>query len=583
MKKMMKRVCRAWRMIITAIFIAVPFISTAQDMFLVQPVFESNQNEYVNHTAFLFFGQSYESLEFGTRVDTPSAVQNHDLTCTSGSPKSSSPAEVVWQGGPLNGFRRVRLTLGLRTKPDFVGTVKITFFARLPGATTDLHYRTVTVSIGQLPAPSINYPIPGENLSPAPAFQGSLASPYPQSVAYQIEMSGPTTKVITLPPQTTGTTFTHYTSELDGYQPGTYNWRIRTLDARGRPGPWSTTRTNPVFGGIDMAGSGSVSFFNTMRNAGWSTFYAAAWGGRNIWTPAQTNLVRAHNAGFKVAAYAFLNFDNGSTIAGAPANQTGQWQVDQGLRAIGYVNNKSSLPYDLKYFMIDIENSYQGTMSPENRVQRIAEAVQHVRNLGFWPMIYTRNEGFNLWWNQYTDSSTDFRELWLWDSKPQLVSHVYKDHLTMSNAGPWVPYGGWEVRGGKQYLLDQQLAGGRVDFNVWNPAVWEGVNSPNPGFINVTPANVSVIREANNDYKVTITLRNTGTIEAYAVRLGDAQLGTQFLADRQTLGMITPSGSRMGVYTFPASSASPGSIAQLQFVIWTGNGPQNQSIMVNLP
>ncbi len=137
-----------------------------------------------------------------------------------------------------------------------------------------------------------------------------------------------------------------------------------------------------------MAGSASTSFLSTMRNAGWSTFYAAAWGGRNIWTPAQTNLVRANNAGFKVAAYAFLNFDNGSTISGAPANQTGQWQVDQGLRAIGYVNNKSSLPYDLKYFMIDIENAYQGTMAPQDRVQRIAEAVQHVRNLGFWPMNF---------------------------------------------------------------------------------------------------------------------------------------------------------------------------------------------------
>ncbi|MFM9874669.1 MAG: hypothetical protein ACKVQS_14530, partial [Fimbriimonadaceae bacterium] len=381
----------------------------------------------------------------------------------------------------------------------------------------------------------------------------------------------------------TGTLFTSFTPEASGYQPGIYTWRTRTLDARGKAGPWSNQIQNTLYGGLDMAGSASTTFLNTMRAAGWNTFFTAAWGGRNIWTAAATNLTRANNAGYKVAAYAFLNFDNGSTIAGAPANQTGQWQVDQGLRAIGYVNNKASLPYDLKYFMIDLENAFQGTMAPQDRVQRVAEAVQHVRNLGFWPMIYTRNEGFNLWWNQYTNSSTDFRELWLWDSKPQLVTHVYKDHLTLSNSAAWTPYGGWEVRGGKQHLLDQTIAGGNVDFSVWDPAVWEGVNSPNPGFINITPADVSVIRNTDNTYKVTVTLRNTGNIEAYAIRLGDSQLGTQLLTGRQTLGMITPNGSRMGVYTFPATSGAPGTFAQLQFTVWTGNGPQNHSVMVNLP
>jgi hypothetical protein len=572
------------RVLLVLILITVPLLSYAQSRFIIEPVAEEYPTStIIVETATMFFGQNYTELEYGTRFDQPSAISLHRLDCSSGQPFSSSIIENVWKGGPFTPTKKVGLKVGFRTKGDFVGALTLTFFARTPGSTTDLFTKSVTVSIGSLPAPAMSYPKPNENLSPAPVFQGSLTTLYPQNVSYEIEMDGPTARTISIPTQLTGTQFSSFTPEIAGFQPGTYNWRVRTLDARGKAGPWSNPTTNPIYGGIDMAGSASTTFLNTMRSAGWSTFYAASWGGRNIWSPAQTNLIRASNAGFKVAAYAFLNFDNSSTIAGAPANQTGQWQVDQGLRAIGYNTNKTSLPYDLKYFMVDIENAYQGTMAPEDRVQRIAEAVQHVRNLGFWPMIYTRNEGFNLWWNQYTGSSTDFRELWLWDSKPQLITHPYKDHLTLSNSGPWVPYGGWEVRGGKQYLLDQQVAGGRVDFNVWDPAVWENVNSPDPGFINITPADVTVIREANNDYKVTVTLRNTGNIEAYAVRLGDAQLGSQLVTGRQTLGMITPNGSRAGVYTFPPSSGTPGTFAQLQFIVWTGNGPQTQGVMVSLP
>lgn len=578
----MPLLCRISRLLPLLALLIAASVSRADTFFLVQPTLETEVGQYTNHTAFLYFDQEFANLEYGARVDTPSAVATLDLASTFGTLKSSSIGEVVYQGGPLNQFMRVRLIMGLKTKNDFVGTLKITFFARLPGATTDLTYRTVTVSIGQLPPPGMGYPVANENLGCAPAFQGLLTTAYPQSVMYQIEMTGPTQRTVTLPLQSAGTTFSYFTLESDGYQPGNYTWRVRTLDSRGRPGPWSSPRSNTLFGGIDMAGTATTSFLNTMRAAGWSTFFQAAWGGHGYWTSAATNLIRANQAGYKVAAYAFLNFDNGSTVPGAPANQTGQWQVDQGLKAIGFVTNKTSLPYDLKYFMVDIENVYQGTMSPDDRVQRIAEAVQRVRNLGFWPMLYTRNEGSNQWWNQYTNSSNDFRELWLWDSKPQLITHVYKDHLTLSNSSAWIPYGGWEVRGGKQFLLDQTVAGGNVDFNVWDPAVWD-VNSPNPGSIAITPANVSVIRELDNTYKVTVTLRNNGTIEAYAVRLGDAQLGTQSVTGRQTLGMITPNGSRMGVYSFPFAAGNPGTSAFLQFTVWTGDGPQNHGVWVDLP
>lgn len=573
---------KLWRTLVCLAIFAVPLFASAQGFFETGVRAESEPNQLVSHQAALIITSNQTDLEYGMRIFPPQAANFLRLEASFGRTFTASPSSASWRGGPINSGSRIALRSQFRPQANFLGALQITFFARIPGSTTDLFSTTRFVSVGVLPPPTLFTPVSNETLGAAPAFNGRLTTTYVQNTSFQIEVSGPTNRTFTVPSTETGTNFTFYVPLDGGLQPGNYTWRTRTLDARGRPGPWSNSASNTVYGGIDMAGFGSQTFFNTLRNAGWASFFQAAWGGRNIWPDAAGNLIRANNAGYKVAAYAFLNFDNGSTISGAPANQTGAWQVDQGLRAIGYVNNKNSLPFDLKYFMIDLENRFQGTMPPQDRVQRIAEAVQRVRNLGFWPMIYTRNEGFNQWWNDYTGSSADFREMYLWDSKPETATAVYKDHLSLNLGVPWVRYGGWEERGGKQYLLDVSIAGGRVDFNVWDPAVW-AVNSPNPGFINITPANVTVVREATNDYKVTVTLRNTGDIEAYAVRLGDASLGGQPLFGRQSLGMITPNGSRAGNYTFPSASGAPGSSAFLQFTIWTGNGPQIQGVWVNLP
>jgi len=559
-----------------------PAFACAQGFFSIVPIEDCPVGQFVQQTGKMNFTQSFSDLEFGSRVTPSGALTAQKLVASRGQLVDRGPGDNLWRIQNVFAGDRVSIRLGIQPKQDFRGTLFVTVFCRLPGSSTDLFSQSFFISIGELPAPGMTVPVANENIACAPAFRGVTNLTYPQNIQYQIEVTGPTNKTITLPSQASNSSFTYFTPLDGGFQPGNYTWRARTLDMRSKPGPWGATRSNIIYGGIDMAGTASQSFLSSMRAAGWSSFFAAAWGGRNPWSPAATNLVRANNAGFKVAAYAFMNFDNSSTIAGAPANQTGQWQVDQGLKAIGYVGSKASLPYDLKYFMIDIENAYQGTMAPEDRVQRVAEAVQHVRNLGFWPMIYTRNEGFNQWWNQYTDSSDEFREMPLWDSKPEVGTAVYKDHLPLSNGNPWVPYGGWEVRGGKQYYLDVTVLGHRVDFNVWNPEVWN-VNSPDPGAIDVVPANVSVVRNTDNTYKVTVTLTNNGNIEAYAVRLGNATLGLQSLTGRQTLGLVAQGGSRAGVYEFPSSSGAAGTSAQLTFTVWTGNGPQNHTGFVNLP
>ncbi|MDI9641398.1 hypothetical protein QM565_37565 [Geitlerinema splendidum] len=543
---------------------------------------DSNPAELTSHAALYRFSSTPGLIEFGTRVWPPTAVTFHRLSPSFGTLVSGSLSELIYSADVQPNSPRLSATLQVRMNTNFRGAARITFYARTPGSQTDFVSKTFLMSSGQFPAPSRSIPIDFETVSPAPVFRGQTTTTYTVPAVYEIEVTGATNRTWQLPSQDTNANFTYYTPLDDGFQPGDYSWRVRALDERGKPGVWSTNGSMRIFGGIDMAGFGSTTFFQTMRNAGWSTFFAAGWGGRTIWPDARNNLIRAHNAGFKVAVYTFLNFDNGSTIGGAPANQTGAWQVDQTLAGIGFTGNKSSLPYDLKYVMIDIENRFWGSMSQADRVHRIAEACQRARNLGFWPMIYTRNEGVNQWWNDATGSSRDFREMWLWDSKPESSTAVYKDHLTLNQGVAWTPYGGWRVRGGKQYLLDVTIAGGRVDFNTWDPEVWD-VNSPNPGSINVVPANVTVARNTDNTYKVNITLTNSGNIEAYAVRLGNASLGSSVSTGRTTLGMILPNGSRSGFIDFPATAGAPGESRQLDFEIWTGNGMQTHSTWVVLP
>ncbi|QYK54472.1 MAG: hypothetical protein KF824_06125 [Fimbriimonadaceae bacterium] len=578
----MQRFTNSVVMMLICILCMVPAIGYGQGDFTFFGSNEADPGVISTHAGKVTFAQNLSNIEFGVRFDTHNYFQSTLLESPGLSAYVARVPEIFFRLSEVQANEIRDFNLKIAPKSDYRGVITFTFFCRFQNTRQYLFSKVYSVSVGQLPAPAMTVPVANENIACSPVFRGVANLTYPQDIQYQIEVTGPTNKTITLPAQPSNNTFTYYTPLEDGFQPGNYTWRTRALDSRGKPGLWSGIYNNVVYGGLDMAGTASQSFLNSMRAAGWSSFFAAAWGGRNIWTPAATNLIRANNAGFKVAAYAFLNFDNSSTIAGAPANQTGQWQVDQGLKAIGFVGNKSSLPYDLKYFMIDIENAYQGTMAPDDRVQRIAEAVQHVRNLGFWPMIYTRNEGSNQWWNLYTNSSDEFREMPLWDSKPEVGTAIYKDHLTLSNGSPWVPYGGWEVRGGKQYYLDVTVLGHRVDFSVWDPEVWN-VNSPDPGAINVYPANVSIVRTATNTYKVTVTLANNGTVEAYGVRLGNATLGAQSLTGRQTLGLIAPDGSRAGVYEFPFSAGNPGTSVQLSFTVWTGNGSQTHTGFVNLP
>ncbi|MFM9873042.1 MAG: hypothetical protein ACKVQS_06200, partial [Fimbriimonadaceae bacterium] len=196
----MKR--KKFRVLLALVALLIPLSALAQSRFIIEPAAEEYpQNTTIVETATMFFGQNYTNLEYGTRIDQPSALALHRLDCSSGQSALASIPQNVWSGGPFTTVNKVGLKVGFRPKGDFVGALTITFFARTPGSTTDLFTKSVTVSIGSMPPPLMNYPIPNENLSPAPAFQGALTSIYPQLVMYQIEMVGPTNRTITIPLQ----------------------------------------------------------------------------------------------------------------------------------------------------------------------------------------------------------------------------------------------------------------------------------------------------------------------------------------------------------------------------------------------
>ena len=148
---------------------------------------------------------------------------------------------------------------------------------------------------------------------------------------------------------------------------------------------------------------------------------AAAWGGRTTFgTPAETRLAAAP-CGILKAAYCLLNFDNSSVIAGAPAWQTGGWQVQQGIAAIGdEIKN-------INFISLDVEVPGDGTTLDQNlptdpqseyqRSQRVAEAVQAVLDVNKQPIIYTPGLTNGGQWQDITGNSTAFSNFPLWHAR----------------------------------------------------------------------------------------------------------------------------------------------------------------------
>lgn len=529
------------------------------------------------------------ATEVGTRVQTPTALGTTSATLLLGRPLTQTPELRTFRVEQIRPGTPVRMTFRITPSNSFTGALNLQFFTRnvessTPNATLN---QTITVNPNpNLPTPTMSAPMNGADISPSPILRVIASPSTPRTVKYQVQATRAgdgSVRTFESALVTTGTNTDIYVPYLSGLTAGTWTLRARCLDEQGNVGSWSTSRTVSVYGGIDMAGRGSLSGFQQFKAGGWDTFFAAAWGGNGRWPDCRQNLLWATQAGMRVAAYAFINFDNSSTVAGAPANQTGSWQIDQALAATGYSGNKATLGFDLKYMMIDVENRYWGTMSQDDRVQRIAEGMQRARNLGFWTMIYTRNERSNQWWNDATGSSTDFSDLGLWGSLPELETVPYRDDLELDRGAVWTRFGGWADRVGKQWLLDRTIAGMRVDLNTWLASAWN-INSPNPGSITIPQPTLVVQRGTSNRIEIQLTVRNTGTVEAYAVRVMSARLNNVASNERKlSLLTIPASGQRLGLLTFPSTAAAANSVATLTYTVWTGMGPQSYTVPVAIP
>ncbi len=199
---------------------------------------------------------------------------------------------------------------------------------------------------------------------------------------------------------------------------------------------------------------------------GYRFVVVGGWGGRGKNDHAKNQLQVARCAGFKTAAYTYLSFEK--------LDQTGSWQIDQTLEAVGDKEKKylSFVAVDVELYCDKYGNCWEVNVKPEDRTR---EAVKAVTEAGLKPIIYSSK----YYWNSILGLSkvTEFNYLPLWNtgsgSKPSL------------QAG-WVSYGGWTGSTGKQYVLDTKKQNVGVDLNVFDPSIF--AETPSSPCVSVEPS-----------------------------------------------------------------------------------------------
>jgi len=161
------------------------------------------------------------------------------------------------------------------------------------------------------------------------------------------------------------------------------------------------------------------------------------------------------------AAYCELNFNDGSPLA-PNTSQTGYWQVQQAISNIGDQLGTIS------FLAIAVENDANlvnanktpgsHTLSKPEKIERIFQAVQAANQAGLMPIIYTSRDD----WASVTDSNTYLggnAQIPLWDidgstgTTIDTIDISLDFDVTPTSITPWVGYGGWTQRQGRQYAL----------------------------------------------------------------------------------------------------------------------------------
>lgn len=215
--------------------------------------------------------------------------------------------------------------------------------------------------------------------------------------------------------------------------------------------------------GLDIAsyaGPVSLTTWQQLKQDGLTFVVVSAWQGRGRNRYAQSQLLGAHLAGLKTAAYCLLNFDR--------SDQSGAWQVQQALAAIG--------PQPVSFLALDIETVFfPARLSSKQAVARIRAAIAAVRQAGLQPVVYTGRHA----WHKITrnNADPDLARVPLWDARYAPWLNEETDDLTCDSDGPWRPYGGWRRRMGKQYGSEKSQTGESLrlqyDLNA-DPDVFDG-------------------------------------------------------------------------------------------------------------
>ncbi len=230
--------------------------------------------------------------------------------------------------------------------------------------------------------------------------------------------------------------------------------------------------------GIDISSwtdQATYSNFLELRQNGWEFVIVQAWGsipqgGRGQNPYAQQQLSNARQAGMKVAAYCVVFFDD---------NRSAADQVNLAFEAVG-----AEKQY-LSFMAIDVERHLgwdDGDGTPEERrvrrIQRIREAVEAVEREGVRAVIYTGYWG----WDAITGNSTAFANYPLWQARFDNLDNLDYD-IVNGNTVPFIGFGGWTSRVGKQYYAGEDnrgtyLHGVWADLNVFDASMFRDVPPP---------------------------------------------------------------------------------------------------------
>jgi len=453
-------------------------------------------------------------------------------TCTLGSGQT-----VTCNVGTLS--RAAPITTAIVVIPKGAGRT-LTDRATLSGGNSCQATTTNDTVVKPRKAPDLLAPFDLTVVSPVPTFRAKApSSDDDANVVIQFEVVEANTQTsrfksgnIHIDNVGTATTHVPFSQSL---MPATYTWRARVVDlsVNNGEGEWSDpSRTFTQNGGIDVSASQSGDWLG-LKNAGWTFAVADAFGGQGYF-PAQENLIRAYQAGMRVAAYCLLNFSDTS--------KNGYWQVQQALKSVGLMRSY------LAFMAIDVEvptNGNVGSMTPAQRLARIREAIDAVQKAGLRPIIYTSRGA----WDALTGNSVDpmIASVPLWDARYRDTNNgtdVWDNEethdtatdrtWTSGNTGDWpfawVSYGGM-TRNGKQFARWQNQGDPRnsptsvelntrfniqADANVMSPALLAG------GPVVSTPADVTFAMLVTSSgwrydrttrrYVKTLTITNLGSL-----------------------------------------------------------------------